>query len=171
MAGIVSGVITLKRDGTCVQQRQRLEVTNTSTTLLYILAAGSPRYQPTISSSPPVPSPTVPAAPPRSSCGRMPTWCALQEPSQLFSLSPLLASVPSEPLPISLFVPAPFSAVKLRTLFGSVVPTCGILPYRSKTRSRKSLGLTSLRATALLAAPHEAAEAHWLDSPLLSLGV
>ena len=44
MAGIVSGGIALKRDGTCVQQRQRLAVTNTSTTLLYILAAGSPRY-------------------------------------------------------------------------------------------------------------------------------
>jgi hypothetical protein len=165
-----------------------------------------------LSSSPPLPSPTAPAVPPRSSSGQRPTlfvWqkpspsfslplllasippsplpsvpferrrsssglkstlCASQVSSQLFSL-PLRASVPYQPLPISPFAPAPFSAAKLPILFASVCCCSGMFRNHLATRSGKSLGLTSLRATALLAAPHEAAEAHWLDLPLLSLGV
>jgi hypothetical protein len=42
----------------------------------------------------------------------------------------------------------------------SLPPLLALLPSQPH-------GLTSLRATALLAAPHEAVEAHWLDLPSL----
>jgi hypothetical protein len=45
-------------------------------------------------------SPTSPAETPQSSCELLLTWCALQEPSPLSSLSQLLAAIPSEPSPI-----------------------------------------------------------------------
>src|ERR1700723_2104970 len=74
------------------------------------------------SSGPPSASPTSPAAPPRSSCGLIPTWCASrQEPWPSFSLPPLiLAALPFESLPTLPFAPAPFCAVRLRRQFGSV---------------------------------------------------
>lgn len=122
-------------------------------------------YATFLSSVLPSPSPTSPAVPPRSSCGLKLTLCAWQVPSQLFSLPLLLAAIPSEPLPISPFVPAPFSGEKLPKLFASVGLLSGMIPYRLTTRSPKLLDLTSPRATALLAAPHEAAEARSLDLP------
>jgi hypothetical protein len=62
-------------------------------------------------------SPTWPAETPQSFCGRLLTWCASQELRPLFSLSPLLAAIPSEASPILLFAPAPFSGVTLRIWF------------------------------------------------------
>ena len=69
--------------------------------------------------------------------------------------------------PIVLFAPAPSCDEKPLILLGSLGLTCGILPYRSKIRLLKLLGLTSLAATVFPYAPREAPEAHFLDSPLL----
>ena len=55
--------------------------------------------------------PILPVETLRSFGGLMLTWCASQEPKQLFSL--LLVAIPSQPLPIASFAPAPFSGVKL----------------------------------------------------------
>src|ERR1039458_9943678 len=106
-----------------------------------------------ISSSPPSPSPSVPAVQPRFFFCLLLILCACVSARDL------------SPLPIVLAAPAPFCAVKLPKRFGSVGLTCGILPYRSKTRSRKLLGLTSLPVTASGCAPREAAEAQSLDLP------
>jgi hypothetical protein len=76
-----------------------------------------------------------------------------------------LAVIPSEHSPISPSAPAPFSVVKLPIQFALVGLFGEMIWNRVATRSLKSLGLASLRATALLAAPHEAAEAHFLDLP------
>src|ERR1039458_9583437 len=108
-----------------------------------------------ISSSPPSPSPSVPAVQPRFFFCLLLILCACVSARDL------------SPLPIVLAAPAPFCAVKLPKRFGSVGLTCGILPYRSKTRSRKLLGLTSLPVTASGCAPREAAEAQSLDLPLM----
>jgi hypothetical protein len=133
----------------------------------YMPAAGSLGSTPP-SSAPPSTLPTGLAGTPRSCCGRLPTWFAWQqEPGLLFSLPPklTLAAILSEPSPISPFAPSPFSVVKLPRQFGLLVFRSEMFRNDLATRSRKSLGLTSPRATALLVAPHEAAEAHWLDLP------
>jgi hypothetical protein len=113
------------------------------------------------------PSPTLPAVPPQSSYGLMPTSYDLS--CGLSPSLPSLAAIPSEHSPISPFELAPFSAAKLPILFALVGLLSGMFPNRLTTRSPKSLGLTSLRATAILAAQREAAEAHWLDLTLLPL--
>jgi hypothetical protein len=105
-----------------------------------------------------------------SSCLRLKFFVnASQEPKGLFP--PVLAAILSQPLPISPFVPAPSSGAKLPRRFGSVGLTCGILRYRSRTRSRKLLDPTSPRATAPDFAQHEAAEARWLDLPFFPLEI
>ena len=106
-------------------------------------------------SSPPSPSPTLPAVPPRSSFCLLLILCAW-----VSALDPSL-------LPIALAAPAPFCVVKLRTRCGSVGLLSGMFPNRSKTRSRRLLGLTSLPVTGSGCAPREAAEAHFLDLALL----
>src|ERR1035441_9210655 len=113
------------------------------------------RWHPT-SSSPPSPWPTSPAV-------RLRFFFCLP-----LRLCVWVSALDSSLLPIALAAPAPFCDVKLPTRFGSVGLTCGILSYRSKTRSRKLLGLTSLPLTASGRAPREAPEAHSLDSTLLS---
>jgi hypothetical protein len=113
----------------------------------------------------PVSSPTWLFEQLRSSYVLTPTWCVVLEPSLLFSLSPM-AAIPSEPSPILPFVPAPFSDAKQPKQFGLVCLFSGVSPNRLATRSLKSLDPASLRATALLAAQHEAAEERWLDLPL-----
>src|ERR1700693_3264974 len=120
------------------------------------------------SSSPPSPSPTAPFEQPRSFCGLMPTWYVWQEPNPSL---PSLAAIPFESSPIALAVPAPSSASKMPMRLGSVGLTCEILQYRSTTRSLKLLDPTFSRATVLLAAQHEAAEARWLDLPFGSPSV
>jgi hypothetical protein len=109
-----------------------------------------------------VSSPSVPFERRRSSGGQMPT---LYDPSYGPSLRLPLAVIPSEHSPIWPSAPAPFSAVKLPIQFASVGLFGEMIRNRVATRSLKSRGLTSLRATARLAAPHEAAEAHFLDLP------
>ena len=115
------------------------------------------------SSAPPSPASTVPVVRRRSSCGLTTTGCASLEPSPP---PPSLAAIHYEPSPTAPSVPAPFSAAKPPTRFGSVGLQSGMFPYRSKTRSRKSLDPTWPRAAVLLAAQREAAEARWLDLPL-----
>jgi hypothetical protein len=63
------------------------------------------------------------------------------------SFQPTPIATVCECLPIAPFAPEPFSVAKLRTRFASVGLTCGMLPYRSKTRLLKLLGLTSLTVT------------------------
>jgi hypothetical protein len=109
-------------------------------------------------------SPTSPFERLRSSCGLLLTWCASQEPSPLFSLSPL-AVILCEPLPISHVAPAPSCAVRPPILLGSVGLHAGVAPNRLTTRSPKSLGLCSLHVPALACAPYEAAGAHWIGFP------
>jgi hypothetical protein len=94
----------------------------------------------------------------------MPTWCASQEPKKLFS--PLLAAIHSEPSPTSPSALPPFSGAKLPIGLGLVGLFSGMPRDRSTTRLPKLLDPTSLLATVLLAAPHEAAEARWSDLPL-----
>src|ERR1019366_7726048 len=120
-----------------------------------VLAVGSAGSKQS-SSAAPSPSPTSLFVPPRFSV------------FLLLKSSALVSPLAPSPLPIALAAPAPFCDVKLPTRFGSVGLTCGILSYRSKTRSRKLLGLTSLPLTASGCAPREAPEAHSLDSTLLS---
>jgi hypothetical protein len=120
-----------------------------------VLAVGSAGSKQS-SSAAPSPSPTSLFVPPRFSV------------FLLLKSSALVSPLAPSPLPIALAAPAPFCDVKLPTRFGSVGLTCGILSYRSKTRSRKLLGLTSLPLTASGCAPREAAEAHSRDSTLLS---
>ncbi len=84
----------------------------------------------------------------------MPTWCALQEPS--FSLPP--DSIHSEPSPISLSEPSPFFDAKLPRLFASAGLFGEMIRNRLTIRSPLLLDPTSAHATALLSAPHEAAE-------------
>ena len=78
---------------------------------------------------------------------------------------PLQGVILYQPSPISPFELAPFSAEKLPKVFAWVGLFGEMMRNHVATRSLKSLGLTSLRATALLAAPHEAAEARFLDLP------
>jgi len=115
------------------------------------------------SSSPPESSPTALFETLRSFYVMLLTWCVSQEPTQL----PLVASIHSEPSPISPFVPAPFSAAKLPILFGSGGLLGEILLNRLKTQSPKLLDPTSLHVPALACALLEAPEAHWLDLTLL----
>jgi hypothetical protein len=115
------------------------------------------------SCSPLVSSPSVPFERRRSSCGQMPTSYDLFRESN--PSLPLQAVLLYQPSPISPFELAPFSAVKLPIQFASVGLFGEMIRNRVVTRSLKSLGLTSLRATGLLAAPHEAVEAHFLDLP------
>jgi hypothetical protein len=125
-------------------------------------AAGSilaPNFRPP-SSAQPSTSPTLPVVLRRFFSGQMPTS---YDPS--YGLSLPLAAIPSGHSPISPSAPAPFSAVKLPISFASVGLFGEMIRNHVATRSLKSLGLTSQRATALLAAPHEAAEAHFLDLP------
>jgi hypothetical protein len=114
------------------------------------------------SSVQPSTSPTMPVVLRRCFSGQMPTS---YNPSYGPSLPLPLAVIPSEHSPISPSAPAPFSAVKLPIQFASVGLFGEMIRNRVATRALKSPGLTSLRATALLAAPHEAAEAHFLDLP------
>jgi hypothetical protein len=104
----------------------------------------------------------VPAVPQRSFSGLKPTSYGLFDG---LSLPLLLAAIPFEHSPISPSAPAPFSAVKLPIWFASVGLFGEMIRNRVATRSLKSLGPSFLRATALLAAPHEAAEAHFPDLP------
>jgi hypothetical protein len=124
----------------------------------FILA---PYFRPP-SSAQPSTSPTLPVVLRRFFSGQMPTS---YDPSYGLSLPLPLAVIPSGHSPISPSVPAPFSAVKLPISFASVGLFGEMIRNHVATRSLKSLGLTSLRATALLAAPHEAGEAHFLDLP------
>jgi hypothetical protein len=55
-----------------------------------------------LASASPSPSPSVPVKRQRSSYGLMPTWCASEKRSLLFSLL-LLAAIPFESLPIAIF--------------------------------------------------------------------
>ena len=93
----------------------------------------------------------------------MPTWYDLFRESN--PSLPLQGVILYQPSPISPFELGPFSAEKLPKLFAWVGLLGEMIRNHVATRSLKSLGLTSLRATALLAAPHEAAEAHFLDLP------
>src|SRR6202035_337740 len=120
------------------------------------------------SSAEPSPSPTLHVETPRSSSGLPLTWCASREPAPLSSLAPW-AAVLSEPLPISLFAPAPSCAVKPPILLGSVELHAELFSIHLATRLLKSLDPTSLPATAPACAQHEAAEAHWLGFPLSPL--
>jgi hypothetical protein len=87
----------------------------------------------------------------------MPTWYDLFRESN--PSLPLQGVILYQPSPISPFELGPFSAEKLPKLFAWVGLFGEMIRNHVATRSLKSLGLTSLRATALLAAPHEAAEA------------
>jgi hypothetical protein len=110
-------------------------------------------------------SPTLPAVRLRSSCELLLTWCASPESKPLFSLSPLLAAIHSDPLPILPVAPAPSCAVKLPILLASV-GFSRMFPTHSATQSLKSQYLASLHVTALACARHEAPEAHYLGFPL-----
>src|ERR1035438_456519 len=119
----------------------------------HVLAAAGSQGATPPSSAAPSASPTVPAVPPRFAFCLLLIWFASVSPLDPLSLPSVLAA------------PAPFCAVKLPKRFGSVGLTCGVLPYGSKTRSRRLLGLTSLPVTASGRAPREAAEAQSLDLP------
>jgi len=130
--------------------------------------SASPDWATPPSSAAPSLLPTSPAETPRSSYGPLPTSFASPEPEPLSSLM-LLAAILHEPSPISPFVPAPSYALRPLILLGSAGLLCGLLPNRLTTRSPKSLGLIFLRATVLLVAQHEAAEARCLGFPLFPL--
>src|ERR1035441_4000830 len=87
-------------------------------------------------SSPLSPSPTVPFVPLRFSSCLPPKLCVWQE-RNCVSFQPT-ATVCEYP-PIVLFAPAPSCDEKPLILLGSLGLTCGILPYRSKTRCQKLL--------------------------------
>jgi hypothetical protein len=118
-------------------------------------------------SAAPLFSPTALSEMQQSSCGLPLTWCALQEPSLLFSLAPLLASIHSEPVPISPFVPAPFYAVKPPILLWSVDLLSRTFRSHLMTQSLRLLGLNSLHVPALACAQHEAVEARLLGFPFV----
>jgi hypothetical protein len=77
----------------------------------------------------------------------------------------VLAAIPSQPLPISPFEPAPFFAAKLLKVFASVDLFGEMTPCRLTTRSPKLPDPTSVRATSILVAQREAAEVHSPDLP------
>ena len=70
----------------------------------------------------------------RSSYGLLLTWCASRELEPLFSLSPLLVVIPSEPSPILPVVPTPSFAAKPAILFGSVGLLSGMIQNRLTTQ-------------------------------------
>src|ERR1035441_9073651 len=115
------------------------------------------------SSAAPSSSPTSPAAPPRSSCGMLMTFCASPERCPLFSPPLLPNGIHSATLPIVPFAPAPFCVLRLHLLLWSVGWLPLLEPIHLTTRLLKSPYPTSPLATALPAAQHEAAEAHWSD--------
>jgi hypothetical protein len=112
---------------------------------------------------PPLSSPTALFAPLRSFGGLRPTSYDLSRESNPSLL--LLAAIPSQPLPISPFGPAPFFAAKLLKVFASVDLFGEMTPSRLTTRSPKLPDPTSVRATSILVAQREAAEVHSLDLP------